>query len=308
MSNTLKWYVGNRDPSIAEIITIAGVVKDLTGCTVKAKMRAVGSSTLKVDTAATVVSAPAGSVRYDWQAADVDTAGTFLYWWEVTTTATGKTQDVGEALIQFVAHSPVSRDYVELEDMKKTLNLDGTSYANLDLGEVITAASRKVDDHCDRRFYADTDANQVRYYTPEVGWELTVDDIVTITTLKTDDGGDGTFENTWTLNSDYVVDPLNAAADGEPWTRLCVHPNGRYRFPVNYPRSVELTGKFGWTAVPAKVKTATKLVAARYVKRIREAPTGVVGFGMDGAVVRMMSIDPDVEDMLQPFCRRVLVG
>jgi hypothetical protein len=34
----------------------------------------------------------------------------------------------------------------------------------------------------------------------------------------------------------------------------------------------------------------------------------VVGFGMDGAVVRMMSIDPDVEDLLTPYSRKVLVA
>lgn len=306
MPSLLTYYVGNRNPSITETITSNGVVVDLTGKTVRFKMRAVGSSTLKVDQPINNTPDSTGVVRYDWQAADVDTAGDFLIWWEVTTT--GKTQDVHEALIQFLAHAPTSRDYVELEDLKKTLQLDGLHYADLDLKAIITAASRKVDETCDRRFYADTDAAQVRYYTPDDPYDLHVDDIVTITTLKTDDGGDGTFENTWTLNSSYTAYPLNAAADGEPWTRLCVHPSGAFVFPVGVPRSVELTGKFGWNAVPSQVKLATKMLAHRYVKRVREAATGVVGFGMDGAVVRVMSVDPDIEELLGPFCKRVFVA
>lgn len=306
MPNLLTWWVGTRNPSITETITVGGVPFDLSSSTVKFKMRAIGSSTLKVDAAATIVNPTAGTVRYDWAAPNVDTAGAYLVWWEVTTS--GKTQDMSEALIQILAHAPISRDYVELEDLKKTLTLDGVTFANLDLAEVLAAASRKVDEKTERRFWLDADVNQVRHYSPDDPCLLYIDDVVQITSLKTDDAGDGTFENTWTLNTDYVREPLNAAAAGAPWTTLVVHPSGSFRFPIGYPRSVELTGQFGWPAVPAGVKTATKLLAHRYVKRLREAPHGVVGFGMDGAVVRIQSIDPDVEDLLTPFSRRVLVA
>src|SRR3954447_6862743 len=98
MSDHLIWFVGNRNPSITETLTYAdGTVVDLTGSTVKLKMRAVGSSTLKVSASATVVGAATlGQVRYDWAALDVDTGGFYLVWWEVTTG--GKTQDLNEAI------------------------------------------------------------------------------------------------------------------------------------------------------------------------------------------------------------------
>lgn len=305
MPNVLNWYVGNRNPSITETITVNGVAFDLSSSTVKAKMRALGSSTLKVDTAATIVSAPAGTVRYDWAAADVDTAGNYLFWWEVTTSA--RTQDMGEAIIQFFAHAPVSKDYVEFEEMRAALELAQTSWANIDLKGLITTASRAIDDRCDRHFWTDT-SDTVRYYSPTDPWTLRVDDINSITTLKTDDGGDGTFENTWTLNTDYTKEPLNAALDLEPWTKLCVHPAGTHWFPTAYPRSVEITGKFGWPAVPAPVKSATILLTHRLVKRQREAPTGVAGFGMDGVVVRMMANDPDITALLEHYMSAVLIA
>lgn len=310
MPNTLVWYVGNRKPSISETITINGVPFDLTSSTVKFKARALGSGTLLVDTAATIVSAPAGTVRYDWTAGDASTgalsvARPVLVWWEVTTAA--QIQDMGEALIQVLAHAPVTQNYVELEDMKKTLALEGVSYANLDLSEVISAASRKVDEKTERRFWLDADANQVRIYTPTYPDKLWIDDLVTLTTIRTDPNGDGVYESTWSA-TDYQLGPTNAAADGRPFEWVKARSNGTLDFSLDYDETVQITGRFGWPSVPADVKTATKMIAHRYVKRLREAPHGVVGFGMDGAVVRMMHVDPDVEDLLMPYSRRVMVA
>jgi hypothetical protein len=172
----------------------------------------------------------------------------------------------------------------------------------------LRASCRAIDEICGRRFYPDSDAAQVRYYSPDNYWTLYVDDIVTITTLKTDDGGDGTFENTWTLNSDYIAEPLNAAANSQPWTKLCVHPSGTHFFPANFPRSVELTGKFGWSSVPAQVEEATTLLAHRLLKRARQAPFGISGLGLDGSVVRIMLSDPDVMMLLRPFQVDALVA
>ena len=117
-----------------------------------------------------------------------------------------------------------------------------------------------------------------------------------------------TFENTWTLNTDYNAEPLNAAANAQPWTKLCVHPRGRHFFPANFPRSVELTGKFGWLSVPSQVEQATTLLAHRLLKRARQAPFGISGLGLDGSVVRIMMSDPDVMMLLRPFQVDALVA
>jgi hypothetical protein len=52
---------------------------------VKFQMRLPGSSTLKVDAVAEIVSAAGGQVRYAWAGTDTDTPGLYLAWFEVTT-------------------------------------------------------------------------------------------------------------------------------------------------------------------------------------------------------------------------------
>lgn len=72
-------------PSIAGTLERPdGTAVDLTGATIRFHMRVKGSGTAKVDAAATIVSAAAGSVKYDWQSGDTDTAGFFQAEWEVT--------------------------------------------------------------------------------------------------------------------------------------------------------------------------------------------------------------------------------
>jgi hypothetical protein len=125
--------------------------------------------------------------------------------------------------------------YITLESFKATLTLSGESYADGDITAAISAASAGVDLLCKRPgttsrlgFQQDADANQVRYYTPVELYGLDVDDLVTITTVQTDPGGDNTWPDTWSANTDFSAEPLNAAADGWPYTRLTVRPQGAF--------------------------------------------------------------------------------
>ena len=101
-------YTGTRAPSLTDTITVNGAAFDLSGCTVDLRMRPVGSDTLKVDAAATVVSAAAGTVRYDWASADLDTPGSYRAWWRVTL-ASAKVQESAEFDVEVLEHDPGAR-------------------------------------------------------------------------------------------------------------------------------------------------------------------------------------------------------
>lgn len=198
----------------------------------------------------------------------------------------------------------MANEYITVAELKAALSLAGESFADPDIARSITAASRAVEDATDRRFWQDADVNQVRYYTPKDAYRLSIDDLVTLTALATDLAGAGTFTQSWTANTDFVIKPLNAAADGYPYTTVCAQAaRSTLYFPVGYLRSVRVTGRFGWPAVPDPVKQATMMIASRLLKRVREAPFGVAGFGMDGVAVRVARQDPDVVELLAPYER-----
>ena len=192
-------------------------------------------------------------------------------------------------------------DYVTSSELKATLELSGQTFADDDLSLAITAASRAIDNVTGRRFYADDDATSIRYYTPRNPDRLWIDDLVTLTTLERDDGT-GLFAESWTVNTDFVLEPLNAAADGWPFTSVKVRPrSGRYFWLDD--RTVKVTGKFGWAEVPDTIKQAAKIIAAKLAKRSREAPFGVIGVGVEGLAVSIAENDPDVALLIGEYVR-----
>lgn len=303
MSQRLVWFVGNRNPSITEnIVDDAGAPVDLTGATVKFKARAAGASALLVDAVAQIVSAPAGTVRYDWTAGDIAANGILsaerdaLVWWEVTNG--GKTQDVMEAIISVRDHAPSAHVYVELEEFKETLSLKGQSYADGDIELAIEAASRGLDKALGQHFYLDVDNTAVRKYSFQDDENyLRIDPLVALNKIEIDRDGDGTYEELWVQGVDYVLEPVNAPSDGKPWTAIRVIPRltTHAGFPCYYPNGIKVTGQFGWPSVPAGVKQLTSIIASRLLQRTRQAPFGIIQLGGDGAAVRAAKFAGDPE-------------
>lgn len=309
MPDHLVWHVGNRDPSISETITdSAGIPVDVSGKTIRFRCREVGSDMLLVDQPASFVTdGTDGQVKYDWQAADIvapngalSAERTLLEWWQVS--GGGKSQDMAEAIIYVDAHAPDGRSYVEVAELKKTIELE-RNFADLDIRSSLIAASRAIEKRCYRRsFWPDT-ADQERFYRARRA-RLWIDDLFDVTEVATDAAGDGTWNEVWTENVDYTFEPENAEADGRPFESLIVHPlTTKQAWPFDYPRAVRITGKFGWPAVPESIKTATSMLAVRLLRQKREAPFGIVAVGLEGQAVRISRTDPQVAEVLLPYVR-----
>jgi hypothetical protein len=85
VSHVFYIKTGDTAPSIEATLSIEGEAINLTNATgVKFKVPGLG-----IDAAATVVTAAAGIVRYDWGATDADVAGVFDAEFEITWTGGG---------------------------------------------------------------------------------------------------------------------------------------------------------------------------------------------------------------------------
>lgn len=201
---------------------------------------------------------------------------------------------------------PPTITYLTADELKATLEMTGTTFADADVTIAIGAASRAVDTITGRRFWLDEDADQFRYYTPHSIRLLQIDDLVVMTSVAIDRSGNGTFSETWTLGTDYVLEPFNAPVEqpARPYETIRVRRlSGRW-FPDCIEQSVQVTGQFGWSAVPDDVTAAAGIIAAKLLRRGREAPFGIVTVGIDsGAAMHIARMDPDVYTLLHDYTR-----
>jgi hypothetical protein len=202
----------------------------------------------------------------------------------------------------------ISNGYATLADVKAALRIPSADTVDDSLLEIsIEAASRQIDGFCERVF---TQSTATRIYRPTDVFTVDIDDLQSLTFLKTDSDGSGVFSTTWSA-TDYQLNPLNGISGGirSPYTQI--RAVGQYLFPIYEPQnvnsneaSVQIQGVWGFSTIPTAIKQATIILSMRQFKRY-DSPTGVMGFG-DLGVMRVGAVDPDIQALLMPFRRMFL--
>ena len=191
----------------------------------------------------------------------------------------------------------ITNGYCTLAEVKAALRLTDNVDDSL-IENAIEGASRRIDGVTGRWFYK-TASTAVSQY-PVDSYNVSVQDMAnTSIIVKTDDDGDGTFENTWTQGVDYQLEPLNAGLNGRPYRRIVAI--GGKTFPLQYnpdPALVQVTAQWGWQAIPDDVREAAVLLSIRGFARYNAA-LGVVGFA--DMAIQVRAVDPDVRDLLAPY-------
>lgn len=197
---------------------------------------------------------------------------------------------------------PILNGYATLAQVKAVLRISDSNDDAI-LEQSIEAASRRIDGYCGRFFYQKNATVNLYALTNYVC--PTENDLVSATTIKTDDDGDGTFETTWTAGTDYQLEPLDTAITGLPYRKVTAI--GGKTFPLfvipNRP-GVQIAGVWGFSSIPTDVEEACVLLSIRGFARYNAA-LGVVGFA--DMAIQVRAIDPDVRDLLNPY-RKIAVA
>lgn len=203
----------------------------------------------------------------------------------------------------------ITNGYCTLVEFRTNYKRASTSSETDLIEDLVEAASRYIDNFCGQFFYSSTGLTV--YYTPDDAYMIFVDSLYGITTLKTDEDGDGTYENTWNTGQntgDFYLMPFNSSIlgdTGKPYTYIEVNPEGDYTFPKRR-KSVQIIGDFGWQTIPADIKLACmEITNASYGRRSGQNMTGIAEVTAAGVVLTPEDIPQSAKGILQKYRRLV---
>lgn len=198
----------------------------------------------------------------------------------------------------------ISNGYLTLAEFKAYKDITSSDTTDDTVIEnLIEGASRFIDAMTGKFFYSNTGT---RYYSPKDAETIFVDDLASISSLKTDDNLDGTFENTWNTGQstgDFWLMPLNASENSIPYSWIEVNPEGDYTFTKGR-KTVQIIGTWGYSSVPADIKNACyEIVSAAYGRKSGQNLTGSAEVTAAGIVITPEDITPFARTILASYKR-----
>ena len=230
--------------------------------------------------------------------------------------------NTGFLLITITADAPIAGGrYLTLEELKRTLKLEGKNHGDRDLELAIAAAAASLETEYNRGQPWTLGApGEARYFTPATGKSvIDLRSVVDVDAVELDGAGGGTYSTLLVDGVDYQLERDGVLAASPPWTGLRLLRSG-FAYTAEYDHlrspypwgvdSLRVTGQFGWPVVPEGVKVASTIIATRFFRRAREAPFGIITMGLEGVAVRagQLARDPEVAfAMKAPRATRRLV-
>lgn len=208
--------------------------------------------------------------------------------------------------------------YASASDLRSQINKTSTA-DDPTLTALLSAAERTINQFCNRPdgFESDTTAS-ARIYAGSGKTYQAIDECVTITLVAVKESPTDTTYTAWAagdwipFSGDYKDPNFNSL----PYTMLMIDPtgdqaiftNGRYSNLKGFRPdtisqrgvpTVQITAKWGYSvAVPADIKEACIMQAARWYKRLEGAMSDALASGELGTLLYRQSLDPDIKMIL----------
>jgi hypothetical protein len=226
--------------------------------------------------------------------------------WQLEWVGTGDAIDT-EAGTWTVFDITLGRLYATVQSLKSRLGITDVR-DDYELHLACFAASRLVEHYCQRVFWRGT--SEARTFVPEGQYCIELpafNDLISVTTLKTDTTGNGTFDVTW-ASSDFQLQSVNpgSAPETQPYTQI--RAVGTLTFPLSTvllarDDRVQITGFWGWPAVPYSVRQSALITAAEL---FRSKSTFEAQGGYEEMADFVLRRNPFARDLIKPY-RRVPV-
>lgn len=265
-------------------------------------------------TVSVVVTDPqAGQATYTYASAAITRTGTGAYTidipclldglWSYVWIGTGGASDVAAGTWYVMPETPV-RLYTSVEQLKSRVGITDTA-DDFECQLAVQAAASEIQRITGRFFWNETGT---RTYRNMSIYDVDIDDLVSITSLATDQDGDGVYETVWTANQyqlEVTQHIYNPAAKGEPWPYTKIQalgvPGGNYLPYVwawSHQDRVQVTGTWGWAAVPVLVRQASLMLATELFKQKdmpAGMPSGLTEYGPQIAAMLSRYVKPQVK-------------
>lgn len=232
-----------------------------------------------------------GAYRKDIPCSESDT-------WQYVWTGTGAASDT-VAGTWFVQETGLGKLYCPVESLKSRLNISHDN-SDFELHAACFAASRWIEQHTERVFWRTL--SQSRTFEPDCGTVLlpAFCDLVSVSAVKTDTAGDGTFATTLSASA-YRLLPYNPAAAPEqlPYNEVRLTTGSFPSGGIGRPDTVQITGIWGWPRVPSAIRSAAAILAADTYK-LKDAPFGVAG---EGEFLQQVGENRRALKLLEPYKR-----
>jgi len=218
--------------------------------------------------------------------------------------------------------------YATAAELRADMNLDSTD-DDASLERILDAATAKIDKLCNRQdgFVADTAAS-ARYYSATGKPYIRIHECVSVSAVavKGSPSDDEDSYTAWTVGTIGTTtsadvfpatgDPKRPAYNTTPYTLLIIGANadhsrfttgefvgrGGFRPSTTVTRgvvTVEVTARWGYaTTVPADIKTACIMQAARWYKRQQSAMADTTATPEMGTLLYQKALDPDIKGIL----------